>query len=55
MTEFTCSECEKDFEAPFPYGDNIQCPHCKIWLLTDAEYDIEDMHAWVIGKIEDKE
>jgi len=55
MTDFTCSECEEDFKAEFPYGSDVKCPHCRIWLSTDCEYDWDNMYAWVIGKSDDQE
>jgi len=52
--EFECEECDKDFEAPFPYGEDVVCPHCGTVWETDDEYDIDNMYAWITGKAKEQ-
>ncbi|MCK5644295.1 MAG: hypothetical protein KAJ19_26080 [Gammaproteobacteria bacterium] len=54
MTDFTCSECGENFEADFPFGDDVQCTVCKVWLATEMEEDWDNLYAWVTGKSEDQ-
>ena len=53
MSDLTCSECGKDFEAA-PFGDDVKCPHCGVWLSTDMEEDWDNVWFWVTGKSEDQ-
>ena len=55
MTDFTCPSCDEDFEAAFPFGDDIKCPRCSTWLATDTEYDYDNMYAWITGVSSDQE
>lgn len=54
--EFTCTECEKDFEAEERlFGvEDIKCSHCNIWLKTDAEEDLDGSYFWIVGKSKDQ-
>lgn len=47
--DFECPKCEKEFEGPFPYGDDVKCPHCRIWLSTEMEEDYDGLNAWITG------
>ena len=52
----TCSECSEDFEPDsFPFGDDVQCPHCGVWLETEFEQlTYDSMANWVTGKAKDQ-
>lgn len=54
MDGFTCTECNEDFEAEGPFGDDVQCPHCKIWLSVDSEHDTDNSYFWVTGISDDQ-
>ncbi len=54
MIMLTCSECDEEFGAEFPYGDDVRCPFCGVWLTTDSEYSEDSMSAWVTGKSADQ-
>ena len=48
--ELHCSECDTEFEHDFPFGDDVQCANCGVWLRTEMEESGDSLFAWVIGK-----
>lgn len=45
-----CSECGEEFQPEErPFGDDVQCPHCGVWLETDLEEDWDSLYFWVVG------
>jgi len=52
MSEFDCRKCGKEFEAEFPFGDDVTCPHCGTRYSTDWDYVDEDsMVAWLVEEL----
>lgn len=49
--DFTCPKCEKDFEAPWLFGDHVICPYCKTEFETDYETnEDEDIQGpWIVN------
>ena len=41
-TEFECLECGKSFEAPWDFGDDVECGHCHATFETDYEVDADE-------------
>lgn len=50
-TEFTCPECETDFEADWSFGDDVTCPHCGTVWETDYDESWDGiMGPWITGE-----
>ena len=45
-----CFNCDYNLsDIDFPYGEDIECPHCKEILRTDWECnDISDAWWWIV-------
>lgn len=52
--DLTCSECSEDFETGFPFGSDVKCPECGVWLQTEMDEDWDNLWAWVVGKADDQ-
>ena len=50
MCELLCPECDEYFNHEFPFGDDVKCPNCGVWLETDMEEDWDNLYFWVVGK-----
>ena len=51
-----CCECNEEFDTKeFPFGTDVKCPRCGVWLTTEMDEDYDgNIWAWVTGKSEDQ-
>jgi len=55
MSDLTCSECGEPFEIDeFPFGNDVRCPRCGVWLKTEMEESWDSLCCWVSGKADDQ-
>ena len=55
LIDLICSECGEDFEAEFPFGADVKCPKCGVWLETEMEEDYDNLYFWVVRKADDQD
>lgn len=48
---FDCPNCGLEFDAPWTFGANVTCPHCREDWETDYEIDSEESVSgpWITG------
>jgi hypothetical protein len=47
-----CLNCGESLEpSEFPFGDYVECPHCRTTHETDWDYVSEDSLAWWVTGI----